>query len=233
MKRFYKNVSIAADRSITLDGKRILTPAKATLVAPTRSLAEAIAREWLAQGEDILPNSMPLTKLANTAIDRTSAFRTSVIAELNGFAAHDLLCYRATEPDDLIARQQAAWDPLLAWIHATFSSRLLTTHGVGHVEQDRDAIAALNRALDARDAWAVTGLHAATTVTGSLVLALALAEGRLTSAEAFAVSRIDESFQAEKWGRDVEAEARALRLADELEMAGRFITLAKEGASSP
>lgn len=233
MKRFYKTVSVAADRSITLDGKPILTPAKAKLVAPTRRLAHAIAQEWHAQDGDILPASMPLTKLANTAIDRTEVHRCSVVAELAGFGAHDLLCYRATEPENLSARQQATWDPLLDWTHEVFGARLLTTRGVGHVQQDSQAISALNRALEMHDAWMLTGMHAATTITGSLILALAVSEERLSCAEAFAISRIDESFQAEKWGLDAEAEARARRLAEELEMAGRFMALSKPDVASP
>ena len=233
MRRFYKEVSVAADRSITLDGKPILTPAKARLVAPTQSLAEAIAQEWLAQGDVVLPASMPLTRLANTAIDRTEPLRKSIIAELAGFAAHDLLCYRATEPDDLIARQQAAWDPLLDWVHETFGARLLTTHGVGHVQQDAHAVSALTHALETQDAWTLTGLHAATTITSSFVLALALSEGRLSAAEAFATARIDENFQAEKWGLDAEAETRACRLAVELEMAERFMALVKAEVARP
>lgn len=233
MKRFYKTVSASDDRSITLDGKPILTPAKAKLVTPTRRLAEAIAQEWREQGEDIRPTSMHLTKLANTAIDRAEARRSEVVAELVHFARNDLLCYRAEEPRELVQRQQAAWDPLLDWTHEAFGARLLTTNGIGHVRQDPQVISAVNQALETQDAWTLTGLHAATTITGSLVLALAVSEGRLSAAEAFAASRIDESFQAEKWGHDQEAEARARRLAEELEMAGRFMALAKSEVTSP
>ena len=227
MKRFYKDVSVGADHAIMLDGKPILTPAKSKLVVPTAQLAKAIAQEWREQGNDIEPATMHLTKLANAAIDRTQALRSDIIAELTGFAGSDLICYRATEPAELGARQKAAWDPLLDWAYAMFGARLATVHGVGHLQQNPQALAVLSQALLTKDSWALTGTHAATTITGSLILALAIAEARLSSEEAFATSRIDETFQAEKWGLDAEAEARARRLAIELEMAARFMALAK------
>lgn len=227
MKRFYKDVSVADDFSVLLDGKPVKTPAKVRLNLPTPALAEAIAQEWREQGADVLPATMLLTKLANTAIDRAEALRDDIAAELLGFGRSDLLCYRATGPADLIERQQSGWDPLLDWAHQAHGARLKTTHGVGYVEQDAEAIAALDRALRAQDAWTLTGLQTATTITGSLVLALAMGEGRLSPAEAFALSRIDEAFQAEKWGLDAEAEKRARLHAIELEMAGKFIELAR------
>jgi chaperone required for assembly of F1-ATPase len=224
VKRFYKDVTVAEDRSIHLDGKPILTPAKRTLAMPTRQLAEAIAREWREQGGDIVPATMHLTKLANIAIDQ--ARRDDVIAELTKFARNDLLCYRATEPAELVRRQQSAWDPLLDWAHATYGARLATTHGISHVAQDEAAIAALLRSPEARDGWTLTGLRAATTITGSLILALAILENRLSHDEALAASRIDEAFQAEKWGFDPESDARTRRLATELEAASQFMALA-------
>jgi chaperone required for assembly of F1-ATPase len=224
VKRFYKDVIVADDRSIHLDGKPILTPVKHKLALPTRQLADAIAQEWREQGDEVVPATMHLTKLANTAIDR--ARPDDVVAELTNFARNDLLCYRATEPAELVRRQQAAWDPLLDWAQQTYGARLATTSGVSHVAQDEKAIAAFGRALQAQDSWTLTGMHAATTITGSLILAFAILEGRLSHTEAFAASRIDEAFQAEKWGVDAEAEARAHRLATELEAASRFMALA-------
>lgn len=224
MKRFYKDVTVADDRSIHLDGKPILTPAKHKLAPPTRRLADAIAQEWREQVDDVVPTTMHLTKLANTAIDR--ARPDDVVAELTKYARNDLLCYRATEPAELVRRQQAAWDPLFDWAQQTYGARLATTSGVSHVAQDEKAIAAFGRALQAQDSWTLTGMHAATTITGSLILAFAILGGRLSHTEAFAASRIDEAFQAEKWGVDAEAEARAYRLATELEAASRFMALA-------
>ena len=227
MKRFYKEVSIGSDGSILLDKKPILTPAKARLVAPTRELAEALAQEWRAQGDVIEPAGMWLTRLANTTIDRTRTHRDDIADEILGFGRHDLLCYRATEPEELIARQQAAWDPLLDWAFGRFGARLKTGHGVRHVEQGAESLAALRDVLHAQDIWTLTGLQTATTLTTSLILGLAIAHARLSPAEAFAVSRIDEEFQAEKWGRDLHAERRASNQAVELEMAGKFIALTR------
>lgn len=227
MKRFYKDVSVADDLSIRLDGKAVLTPGKRKLALPTRRLAEAMAREWREQGNDIAPATMPLTKLANTAIDRSEVHREHIVAELTGFARHDLLYYRARQPAELVVRQQMAWDPLLDWIHQTTGARLATTKGVTHIAQDDTAIAALSRSLHTLDVWTLTGMHAATTITGSFILALAVSEGRLSAEEGFAASRIDETFQAEKWGLDAEAEAPSLRLAAELEAAAQFMALAK------
>jgi chaperone required for assembly of F1-ATPase len=224
VKRFYKDVSVADDLSIHLDGKPILTPAKHKLATPTRQLAHAIAQEWREQRDDVLPAAMHLTKLANTVIDR--ARRDDIVAELTNFAHNELLCYRATEPAELVRRQKAAWDPLLDWTQVTYGARLATTDGVSHIAQDEAAITALSRSLQTQDGWTLTGMHAATTITGSLILALAILKNRLSHTEAFAASRIDEAFQAEKWGLDAEAEARARRLSTELEKAALFMALA-------
>jgi chaperone required for assembly of F1-ATPase len=227
VKRFYKEVAIAADLSVLLDGKPIKTPAKVRLVPPTRGLAEAIAQEWREQGIVIRPATMLLTKLANTAIDRAETRRDDIAAELMSFGRHDLLCYRATEPAELIVREQAGWDPLLDWAHQTIGARLKTTRGVGHIEQDVEALAVLEREVRSQDSWTLTGLQTAATITGSLILALAIAHRRLAPAQAHALSHIDEGFQAEKWGLDAQAEARARRHAAELETTGQFMELAR------
>jgi len=227
VKRFYKSVSVGDDHSVQLDGKPIKTPSSVKLVAPTRALAEAIAQEWREQGDSVVPSTMHLTRLANTAIDRAEPLRDDIAGELLRFACSDLLSYRALDPISLRTRQEALWDPVLDWAHQAFCARLKTTHGVLFVEQDEESIAAFERALRELDAWTLTGLQTATSITGSLVLALAIAKGRLSPAEAFALSRIDEAFQAEKWGLDAEAERRARLHAAELEMAGKFIELAR------
>ena len=233
MKRFYKDVSVAAGHAVLLDGKPIKTPAKAALAAPTRALAEAIAQEWREQAADIKPAAMLLTKLANTAIDRAEPLREDVLRELSEYAASDLLCYRAAEPIELRGRQQAGWDPLLDWACETFGARLTTTHGVGHIEQDATAVAALERHLRAQDRWRLTALHSATMLTGSLILALAMAQGRLSATQAFELSTIDEAFQMEKWGRDMEDEVRANRLHAELTSAALFLSLLSDSPSPP
>ena len=227
MKRFYKNVTVTEDLSVLLDGKPIKTPSAARLALPTPRLAEALADEWRGQGESVEPASMPLTRLANTAIDRAGALRTDIVGELLGFGQSDLLCYYAIEPDALIVRQRQHWTPLLDWAHASHGARLKTVHGITHIRQDASAIAALEHALIAQDDWTLTGLQTLTTITGSLVLGLAVAAGRLDAADAFVLSRIDETFQAEKWGSDSAAEQRAASLRHEAEMAGKFIALAR------
>ena len=227
MKRFYKDVCVADDYSILLDGKPIKTPAKADVIAPTRALAEAIAQEWREQGAEIWPATMFLTKLANTAIDRVEPLREAFLRELAEYARSDLLCYRASEPAALAERQAAGWDPLLDWARARFRASLRVTHGVRPIAQDEDSIAALTRDLHNSDRWRLAALQSATTLTGSLILALAVAEERLDAAEAFTLSRIDEAFQAENWGRDAEAEEREQRLAQELAATARFLALAR------
>jgi chaperone required for assembly of F1-ATPase len=226
MKRFYKEAA-AVDRNILLDGKTLKTPRGAELVLPTAALAEAVAEEWRAQGEEIAPAAMPLTKLANTAIDGVAPRRDEVIAEIASFARHDHLCYRTDKPAELSARQNAAWDPLLDWAAERYGAPLLTAHGITSVAQPQASLAALKAALEAESPFALAALHVIASIAGSLVLALAVGDGRLTPGEAFALSQVDERYQAEKWGLDSEAEARARHLAGELDAAARFMDLAR------
>jgi chaperone required for assembly of F1-ATPase len=227
MKRFYKSVSRSDGNAILLDGRSLKTPRGAPLDLPTRALAEAVAEEWHAQGEEIDPLSMALTKLANTAIDGVGPRRDEVIAEIVAIAKHDHLCYRTDKPAELARRQSEAWDPLLDWVASRYGAPLMIAHGVTSVEQPASSIAALHQAIAALDVFALSALHVIAAVTGSLVLGLAVADNRLSAAEAFALSQIDERFQAEKWGRDSEAEARARRLEQEVVSAGRFLDLSR------
>jgi len=224
MKRFYREVSVEGG-AVLLDGKAIRTPRGADLLLPTTALAEAIADEWRAQGDEIVP--APLTKLANTAIDGIVPRRDEVIAEIVTFARHDHLCYRTDRPAELVARQNAAWDPLLDWAAERFGAPLVTAHGVTSIAQPDASIAALREAVEGLDAFALAALHVEASICSSLVLALAVADGRLSAAEAFAVSQVDERFQAERWGVDAEAQSRALRLAEELDAAARFMDLVR------
>lgn len=228
MRRFYKDVDVSESQNtfrVLLDGKPIKTPQRSMLALPTRELADAIAEEWRGQGETIKSETMPLTRLANAAIDTVSANGEATTAQIHAYANSDLLCYRATEPPELIARQAAQWDPLLEWAQERFSAPQAVVSGIVHAAQPPEVLAAMRRALDVWDAYALAAIHNATTITGSLVLALALAEGRLGAAEAFALSQLDDSFQAEKWGHDAEAETRAARLLGEMEAAERFLRL--------
>jgi len=225
MKRFYKVVTVtAAPHHIHLDGRPVKTPMRAALALPTASLADAIAAEWQAQGDTIHPHSMPLTKLANTAIDRVAAMRDTVSDQIVAYS-NDLLCYRAAEPAELAAREAAAWDPLLDWAAERYGARLQVRTGITHFAQDLGAVAALRRAVEATDPFLLTGLHTAATILGSLVLTLALAEGRLDADTAFALSQLDDRYQAERWGEDAEAAVRAANLLAELQAVERFIAL--------
>ena len=226
MKRFYKEVGVA-DRGILLDGKALRTPRGAALVLPTDALAEAVADEWRAQGDEIVPAEMPLTKLANTAIDGVAERRSEVIAEIAAFARHDHLCYRTDTPAELVARQNAAWDPLLDWVAERYGAPLLTAHGITSIAQPEESLAALGEAVETFDPFTLAALHVVASIAGSLSLALAVADKRLTAGEAFAASQVDERYQAEKWGLDAEAEARARHLAKELDAAARFMDLAR------
>jgi chaperone required for assembly of F1-ATPase len=228
MKRFYKDVSVAEEGGafrVLLDGRTLKTQAKATLELPTRALAEAVAQEWRDVGENIDPTIMPLTRLSFAAIDGVKADRAKVADHALSFGRTDLLSYRAETPQELIARQAAAWDPLLAWTAERHGAKLNVTSGITHIAQPSEAIAALQKAIEAQDDFALAALHTATTITGSLVVALALADRRLTAEQAFAAATIDETFQAEKWGMDHEAEQRLKRHAAELSGAEVFLRL--------
>ena len=227
MKRFYKSVSVDDGNAILLDGRTLKTPRGGALDLPTRSLAEAIAEEWRVQGGEIDPQSMPLTKLANTAIDGITPRRDEVIAEIVAFAKHDHLCYRTDAPQELARRQSEAWDKLLDWAAECYGAPLMTAKGVTSIAQPESSIAALRKAVEAFDPFALAALHVIASISGSLVLALAVADRHLSAAEAFERSQIDERFQAEKWGLDTEAEARAKRLAADLSMAARFMDFAR------
>lgn len=227
MKRFYKSISVGDGNAVLLDGRTLKTPRGESLDLPTTALAEAIAEEWRTQGDEIDPQSMPLTKLANTAIDGVTPRRDEVVAEIVAFAKHDHLCYRTDVPAELVRRQSEAWDPLLDWAAERYGAPLLTAQGITSIAQPESSIAALRKAVETLDPLALAALHLIASVSGSLVLALAVADKRLSAEEAFALSQVDEQFQVEKWGLDFEAEARAKRLAVELSTAARFMALAR------
>lgn len=227
MKRFYKSAAVGDGNTVLLDGRTLKTPRGAPLDLPTRALAEALAGEWRNQGDEIDPQSMPFTKLANTAIDGVTPRREEVITEIAAFARHDHLCYRAEAPPDLVRRQSEAWDPLLDWAAERYGAPLVPAKGITSVAQPETSIVALRKAIEAFDRFALSALHVIASICGSLVLGLAVADKRLSGEEAFALSQIDERFQAEKWGLDSEAEARAKRLEEELVKAARFLDLSR------
>lgn len=191
---------------------------------PSWALAEAVAAEWAAQEQSIDPARMPLTRLANTAIDGVAPRHAAVVADLCAYAATDLLAYRAGDPERLVAAQAASWDPILAWARDELGARIILSEGVMHVEQPPDTVRTLSNAVAAvTDPFALTGLHTLTTLTGSLLIALAVLRGRLTPAEAWASAHVDETYQAGVWGRDEEAEARLEARRTEFEAAADFV----------
>ena len=224
MKRFYKDVSIA-DGAILLDSRPVKTPARASLAAPTAALAEAIAEEWRAQGDMIDPRAMPMTGLANAAIDRVAPDPAAFRRPLAAYAETDLLCYRASEPPDLVAEEEAAWDPLLNWARGRYDVHFVTTAGIVHTPQPAATVARLDEALAGRDAFALAALSPLITIGGSLVAALALADGTIGAEAAFDTTHLDELWQARQWGEDTLATtAREARRRDFL-AAARFLGL--------
>ena len=228
MRRVYKKVEHRpVDRGwgIALDGRPMRTPGKAELVVPSAALAEAIAAEWEAQQGDIRLATMPSTRLAATAIDRTAGQRELVVAEIANYAGTDLVCYRAEHPPALIARQEAAWQPLIDWAIGRYDAGLAVTSGIVPQPQAPATLKAFAAAVAAQDDFRLTALHTATAACGSLVIALALLEGRLDAEAAFAASQLDETFQIEAWGEDAEAVARRHALAEEIAATARFVQL--------
>jgi chaperone required for assembly of F1-ATPase len=229
MKRFYKNAAAEGTPHgfrILLDGKPVQTPARNPLILPTQALADAVAKEWQEQGDEIVPTTMPLTRMANTVLDGVRATRDDVIVAILRFGEDDLLAYRAEAGSALAGRQQA-WDTLLDWAAGAFGARLTVAQGIGPMSQPDGPLAALREAVAPRDDFALAALHVLASITGSLVLGLAVLEARLEPGEAFALSRLDEAYQAEIWGQDAEAHARALRLEREMEDAARLVVLTR------
>lgn len=228
MKRFWAASAVEPAEGgfvVRLDSRALMTPAKAPLRLPTRALADAIAAEWDAQGETVDPRALPFTRLANTALDRVAPRRAEVAAEIAAYGGTDLLCYRARHPEELAAREAEAWDPLLAWAHRTLGARLAVAEGVMHLAQPREALAPLEAAVAAEDAWALTALHELVTLSGSLVLGLAVRHRRLDPSEAWRISRIDEAWQTEQWGEDAEAAAAARRRQADFARAAELLEL--------
>ena len=210
-KRFYRQATVGEGGQnrfpVLLDGKQVHTPARKPLAAPSRALAEAVAAEWNAQKDEIDPARMPLTRLANAVIDAVAEKPDAVAAEVEKYLGSDLLFYRAEAPAGLIERQGQAWDPVLAWARDAFGARFVLAQGVVHVAQPSEAIAAVRAAIP-NELWRLGALSSITALTGSALLALALAEGLLDVDAAWAAAHVDEDWQMSQWGRDDLALAR-------------------------
>jgi chaperone required for assembly of F1-ATPase len=234
MKRFYKEVSVAADAGghrILLDGRPVHSPARHLLVMPNAALAEAVAGEWRAQGETIERSGMGLTRLVCTALDRMPALRDAAIEEALDYAGTDLLCYRAAEPAALVSRQERAWQPWLDWLAKAHGARLGVTTSMLPVNQPEPAIARLRAAIEQLDDWRLVGLHGATTALGSMVLGLALLEGEIEAEQALAASLLDELFEIERWGRERDAERRQQVLRRDVVAAAAFLACLRPPAT--
>ncbi len=230
MKRVYKTVAVEpceGGHAVTLDGRGAKTPRGQPLALPNAALAEAVAAEWDAQADDIAPATMPMTRLATAALDVVAPRRAHVIDEIAEFGASDLVCYRADAPAELAARQHEVWQPLIDGLAARHAVHLSVTQGVIPIVQPAEAIGALRDIVAGHDDMALAALHTLATVLGSLVIALAVADGVLDADTAWAASRVDEDHQTERWGEDAEAaDVRRKRHADVV-AAARFLNLAR------
>jgi chaperone required for assembly of F1-ATPase len=218
-KRFYKEAGIQERDGafhLILDGRTTRTPGRLPLAVPTRALAEALATEWDRQEQEIDPATMPVTRLINSAIDGVASRRDEVIDDLVSYAGSDLVCYRASDPDRLVEMQNVSWNPVLDWAREAHDARFVLAEGVMYVAQPEAATTAIRAALEGiRSPFALAALHVMTTLTGSVLIVLAHAAGRLDAEAAWAAAHVDEYFQESRWGEDQEAmNRRRIRRAD-------------------
>lgn len=235
MKRFYKDVSVEPLEDgcqILLDRRPVRTPARLPLSLPSLALADAVAEEWRSQGEEIDPRAMPLTGLANAAIDRVLPDPPAFARGLAAYGEGDLLCYRAEGPEALIEREEQLWKPLLAWARHRFDIDFEITSGILHRPQPKRTIEQLARAVAAKDAFVLAALSPLVTISGSLVIPLALVERAIDLETAWSAATVDEAWQAEKWGEDFEATARLEARRKEFAAAHRFVELLEERANA-
>ncbi|MDE0410183.1 MAG: ATPase [Alphaproteobacteria bacterium] len=229
MKRFYKQAeAVPLDPDgygVALDGRRVRTPAGRPLALPSRALAAAVADEWAGQGERVEPRTMAMMTLSATALDRVAPRAGEVADEIARYGETDLLCYRDAAGGELAQRQNAAWQPVLDWLAATHGAKLTTVAGVMPASQETGALEALRRAVDAHEPFRLTALHTAVAATGSAALGMALLGGRLDACQAWRCARLDDEWQAERWGEEEDARKRGAALRDELAAVERFAAL--------
>ena len=227
-KRFYKSAeAVEADggHGIALDGKPVRTPAGRPLAVSSAVLANAVAEEWAAQGETIDHETMPLTRLVCTALDLVPERRADIVAEIAAYAETDLVCYRTDAPPALARRQAAAWEPLVTWAAERYGAHLAVTSAITPIAQAPAALEALRDAVAGEDDFTLAGLSLTTRSFGSLVIALAMREGRLDAEAAADASLVDERYQLERWGEDAELAARCARVARDAADAERLFRL--------
>ena len=228
LKRFWTEASVSETEggyAVLLDGRGVKTPAKTSLVVPTVELARAIADEWDAQEGTIDPTSMPFTRSANAAIDKVNHQFDEVVNLLAEYGETDLLCYRADSPIELTQRQAQAWDPLLSWAKDTLGADLSPANGVMFVEQPARSLNHLKTVLLDQSAFQLTATYDLISISGSLILGLAVCKGKISAQEAWDLSRIDEIWQIEQWGEDEEATEVAEIKANSMRHAGQFFAM--------
>ncbi len=228
MKRFYKAVTVdpvTGGHAIRLDGRAVKTPARAELALPTPALASAVAGEWEAQGDKLDPWTMPLTGLANAAIDKVAPDIAAFAHTLAVYAETDLICYRADSPNALIGRQAESWDPLIDWAQQRYDVEFEIVHGIMHEPQPAATIARLVAEVNSYDAWRLVALQPLVTISGSLLIALALAEGEVDARVAFEAAHLDELWQVEQWGEDDLARQTRESREKDFKAAARFLGL--------
>ncbi len=229
-KRFYETTGVQNQEglhAIVLDGKLVRTPAGHLLAVTSPALAQAVAEEWQAQEAVIKPHSMPLTQLVNTAIDLVDKEREKVVDQVFSYADTDLLCYWAEEPTSLVERQQALWQPLLDWLRDGYGIAMQVTRGVLPCRQPAAVKAGLRQTVATASSLELAGLASLSAACGSVILALAVRDGRLDAAGAFAAAQLEETYQLEKWGEDGEATARRSLLRADIEAACRLLNLCR------
>lgn len=229
-KRFWKEAAVvkAADGfAVELDGRSVKTPAKRALTVPTHAMAEAIALEWDAQEGDINPNTMPVTKTANAAIDKVAIQHAEVADMLAAYGDADLLCYRADSPEELVARQAQLWDPMLDWAEQTLGVRLETRTGIMHAPQASDQLAKLSQQTHALTAFELAAFHDLVSLSGSLILGFAASKNAGEIDSLWDISRLDEIWQTEQWGKDEDAEALSAIKRESFLHAARMFTLCR------
>lgn len=234
-KRFYKEVTTTKSEEghlVQLDGRTLRSPAGTVAALPAAALADAVAGEWAAQGDEIDPGAMPIFSLAVTVLDRVQTQREALLDEMAAYGGNDLLCYRA-EDDDLLTRQHRQWTPWLEWAAETFDAPLAIGTGIMPVSQSAASVAALRAAVDEHDDWELGMLHRAVALGGSLVLGLGFVRDKLDAQTLFETAFLDELWQVENWGSDWEAEDRREAVRADLSDAGRFLQLKRGVVTAP